>query len=311
MRNAFAAEITALAAEDPRLVLLSGDIGNRLFDRFKDVAPERFFNCGVAEANMITVGAGMALSGMRPVAYTIAPFITARCLEQIRVDLCYHHAPVIIVGVGAGLSYAANGPTHHACEDLAQLRTLPGMSVLCPADPLETHAALRAALAHEGPTYIRLGKKGEPSIHPDVPSLAYGKVLPLRAGDDVCLVATGTVLPLALEAADRLAARGLSAAVVSCPSVKPLDEAFLTEAFARYRVVATVEEHSRMGGLGGAVAEWRCDQDAPRAALVRIGTADHFLHEAGEQEHARSHYGLTPEAIAQRLVARLDRITND
>lgn len=311
MRNAFAAEMTALAVEDPRLVLLSGDIGNRLFDRFKEAAPDRFYNCGVAEANMISVGAGLALSGMRPVAYTIAPFITARCLEQIRVDLCYHHAPVVIVGVGAGLSYAANGPTHHSCEDLAQLRTLPGMRVLCPADPQETRAAMRAALAHDGPTYVRIGKKGEPNIHPEVPPLAFGKVLPVRAGDEVCLVATGTVLPLALEAANRLAARGISAAVVSCPSVKPLDEAFLLEAFMRYRVIATVEEHSRLGGLGGAVAEWRCDQDAPRAALVRIGTGDHFLHEAGEQEYARAHYGLTPEAIAQRLVARLDRLSID
>src|SRR5262249_3895225 len=125
MRNAFADEITALADADPRIVLLSGDIGNRLFDKFRERFPQRFYNCGVAEANMIGLAAGLALGGLRPVAYTITPFITTRCLEQIRVDICYHDVPVVIVGVGGGLSYASLGPTHHSCEDIALLRSLP------------------------------------------------------------------------------------------------------------------------------------------------------------------------------------------
>ena len=142
MRNAFAAEITQLADQDPRLMLLSGDIGNRLFDDFKARYPERFLNCGVAEANMVGVAAGLALGGLRPVTYTIASFMTARCFEQIRVDVCYHRLPVIIAGVGAGLAYASNGGTHQACEDLAILRTLPEMTLLCPGDPVEVRLAL-------------------------------------------------------------------------------------------------------------------------------------------------------------------------
>ena len=158
MRNAFAQEITALAAEDKRIVLLSGDIGNRLFDPYKKQFPDRFYNCGVAEANMTSVAAGMALSGLRPVTYTIAAFNTVRCLEQIRVDVCYQGLPVVIVGVGGGLSYAALNATHHALEDVAFLRILPNMTVICPGDAWEVRAAVRAAIKHNGPVYVRLGK---------------------------------------------------------------------------------------------------------------------------------------------------------
>ena len=160
MRNAFATEITALAAADERVVLLAGDIGNRLFDAFKARQPERFFNCGVAEANMTSVAAGMAMCGLRPVTYTITPFVTTRCLEQIRVDLCYHRLPVVIVGVGAGLSYASLGATHHACEDIALLRALPEMEVVCPADPMEVRLALRAALRRDGLSISASARKG-------------------------------------------------------------------------------------------------------------------------------------------------------
>ncbi len=308
MRNAFAAEITQLADQDPRLMLLSGDIGNRLFDDFKARYPERFLNCGVAEANMVGVAAGLALGGLRPVTYTIASFMTARCFEQIRVDVCYHRLPVIIAGVGAGLAYASNGGTHQACEDLAILRTLPEMTLLCPGDPVEVRLALRAALQHPGPVYLRLGKKGEPVVHPTPPEFVIGKALPVRAGADVCLLSTGNMLPAALQTADELAAHNVSAQVMSFHTVKPLDTAFLAEAFARFAVVATLEEHSLIGGLGGAVAEWLADQPPQPARLCRLGTADAFLHEASEQAQARAQFGLTPEAMAARLLTHMNPV---
>src|SRR5262249_37748072 len=155
MRSAFADEVTKIAIEDERVVLLSGDIGNNLFDRFKVANNGRFFNCGVAEANMIGVAAGLALNGLRPIVYTITPFTTTRCLEQIRDDVCYHAVPVIIVGTGAGLSYAELGPTHHSCEDIAILRSLPGMTVLCPCDSVEVRLMLRESLKQDGPIYMR------------------------------------------------------------------------------------------------------------------------------------------------------------
>ncbi|MBY0522082.1 MAG: hypothetical protein K2R98_01710 [Gemmataceae bacterium] len=302
MRNAFASEITALADADERLVMLSGDIGNRLFDSFKARHPDRFFNCGVAEANMTSMAAGMAACGLRPITYTITPFVTTRCLEQIRVDVCYHELPVTIVGVGAGLSYASLGATHHSCEDIAFLRALPNMAVVCPADPIEVRLALRAAMRHNGPLYLRLGKKGEPSIHRGEPDFAIGRAIVVRPGNTVCLLGTGTILPVVLEAAEELARRGIDAEVVSFHTVKPLDRDKLRQAFAAFSVVATVEEHSVIGGLGGAVAEWLVDEGPQKARLVRFGTRDTFLHESGDQDHARAYFGLTATNIAATLL---------
>ena len=301
MRNAFASELTALADRDERLVLLSGDIGNKLFDEFKERFPARFVNCGVAEANMMSVAAGLALCGLRPVTYTIASFATMRCLEQIRIDACYHNLPIVIAGVGAGFSYAANGVTHHSCEDIACLRVLPNMTVVCPGDPCEVRLALRAALDWPGPIYLRLGKKGEPVVHERPPEFALGRGIVLRRGRDVCLLSTGNVLPMVIEAAELLGRRGASVQVVSMPTVKPLDEDLLADVFGRCRLVVTVEEHSVLGGLGGSIAEWLADHPTQRARLLRLGTADLFLREAGEQEHARERFGLTACSLADKV----------
>lgn len=301
MRNAFASEITALAAGDKRIVLLSGDIGNRLFDEFKLAFPTRFLNCGVAEANMMSIAAGIALCGLRPVTYTITPFTTTRCLEQIRLDVCYHDVPVIIVGTGGGFSYASLNATHHSCEDIAFLRMLPNMTVICPGDAWEVRLALQAALKHEGPVYIRLGKKGEPVVHEHPPDFAIGKGIVIREGHDVCLLSTGNMLTMAVQTADRLGQKGLAAHVVSFHTVKPLDEGLLNEVFSRFNVVVTVEEHSILGGLGGSVAEWLSDRPCQKARLLRVGVGDAFLYEAGDQDHARQHFGLTPEKIAEKV----------
>jgi transketolase len=302
MRNAFAAELTALASSDERVVLLSGDIGNRLFDEFKDRFGKRFLNCGVAEANMISMASGMALCGLRPIAYTITPFITTRCLEQIRVDICYHNVPVIIVGVGSGLSYASLGATHHSCEDIGLLRMLPNMTIVCPGDKWEVRLALRAALKYERPVYIRLGKKGEPVVHEQAPSFVIGKGIVVREGQGICLISTGNMLPIVLQAANELGQKGVSAQVVSLHTVKPLDEELIASVFSRFNVVASVEEHSLLGGLGGSMAEWLADQPLQKARLLRIGTADRFLHCSGGQKFARQASGLTPEAIAEKTL---------
>jgi transketolase len=303
MRNAFADELTKLGSEDPRVVMLSGDIGNRLFDKFRAACPERFFNCGVAEQNMIGLGVGMALSGLRPVAYTIAPFVTTRCLEQIRTDAGYHDAPLMIVAVGAGLAYAGLGPTHHACEDIAFLRAIPNMVVICPADAWEVRAAMRAALRQDHPVYIRMGKKGEPKIHDGMPEgFAIGKALPVRQGSEICLLSTGNMMPEALEAAKLLEEQGHSTEIVSFHTVKPLDTAYLRQAFARFQTVATIEEHSLIGGFGSAVAEWLIDEAIVPKHLVRFGTPDAFFKKSGEQEFAREQLGLTGHQIAEKLL---------
>ncbi len=311
MRNAFAEEITALAAEDQRIVLLSGDIGNRLFDKYKEEFPKRFFNCGVAEANMTSMAAGMAICGLRPVTYTITPFNTIRCLEQIKIDICYHNLPAIIVGVGSGLSYASLGATHHSCEDIACMRMLPNMTVLCPGDAVEVRLALRAAMEQNGPAYIRLGKKNEPVVYQHFPDFIIGKGIVLRNGDDVCLLSTGNVLPIVIQAAEEMESQGVSTQVVSLHTVKPLDEVLLHEAFSRFQVIATVEEHSVIGGLGGAVAEWIADRPLRKASLVRIGVPDKFIHDPGSQSCIRGHCGLTPESISQKVLHTFAQKANE
>ncbi len=306
MRNAFADELTQLARLDDRVVLLSGDIGNRLFDKFKDNNENRFFNCGVAEQNMTGVASGLAMCGFRPITYTIAPFCTTRCLEQIRTDAAYHNLPVTIVSVGAGLAYAGLGPTHHACEDISFLRTIPNMRVVCPGDAWEVRAALRAVLQGEHPTYIRMGKKGEPEVHTEVPAeFEIGKALTIHAGSDIALLATGNILPEALAAAELLAAQGLSVEVVSFHTVKPLDTEYLTQAFEKFQLVVTLEEHSLLGGFGSSVAEWLVDSNLSGSKLLRFGTPDMFFKESGSQKYARQCLNLSGEQVAAKVLAFL------
>jgi len=304
VRNAFAEEMTRLATTDKRVVVLSGDIGNKLFDKLKAVDEKRFYNCGIAEANMMGVAAGMAMSGLRPFVYTITPFTTTRCFEQIRVDVCYHHAPVVIVGTGSGLSYSELGPTHHSLEDIAILRTLPGMRVLAPCDASELRQALHEVLKDDSPTYIRIGKKGEADIHTTLPKLKLGKVLIIRPGTEVALLCAGNMMADTLKAADLLAAAGVFAEVVSFHTVKPLDTDYLQLAASRFKLLVTVEEHSRIGGFGSAVAEWRMAL-VRNVAQLAFGTDDVFMHEVGSQAYARKKYGLTADNIAATTLAAL------
>ena len=302
MRAAFADEIESLAAVDKRIVLLSGDIGNRMFDTYKKRFPDRFYNCGVAEANMTGVAAGMALCGLRPVLYTITAFNTVRCLEQIRIDVCFQNLPVVIVGVGGGLSYASLNATHHSLEDIAFLRILPNMTVICPGDAWEVSSAIRSAFNIDGPVYIRLAKKNEPLVHSDNPNFTVGKGLIIRSGTDVCFLNAGSLLPSAVAASEVLMEKGISVQVVSMHTVKPLDKTLLQEIFSKFPHVFTLEEHSMLGGFGGSVAEWLSEQSDPKARLTRIGTDDMFMYEAGEKDHAQEFFGITTEQIVGKVV---------
>lgn len=302
MRNAFASYLVTLAERDDRLVLLSGDIGNRLFDPFKAKFPDRFFNCGVAEANMTGVAAGMAMCGLRPLTYSITPFNTSRCLEQIRVDICYHKLPVIVVGVGAGLSYAGLGGTHHSCEDIAFMRALPNMTVICPGDSVEVRLALQAALELSGPVYLRIGKKGEPVVHERDPDFEIGKGIIIVQGRQVCLLNTGNTLKVAIDAASLLDRKGVSTQVISMHTVKPLDHRLLNKIFKEFQIVATIEEHSRIGGFGAGVAEWLADNNDSKAVLLRMGTPDAFIHRSGNQTQARQVAGLNANRVAENIL---------
>ena len=300
MRNAFIRALTDAAEKDARIVFLTGDLGFKLFDDFARRFPGRFHNVGVAEATMAGVASGLALEGKKPFIYSIVPFATLRCYEQIRNDICYHEADVAVVGVGGGYSYGQNGPTHHALEDVAVLRVLPNMSVVCPGDPHETVAAVRAIAARQGPVYLRLGRAGEKTVHAGPVELVWGKANVFREGDDLTLASTGNMLATAVATADRLLERGFRARVLSVPFVKPLDTDAIDRAVGETALLATLEEHSRVGGFGSAVAEHLAEKPG-RARFVRFGARDEFAHECGDQEFHRRRNGLTPDAIAREL----------
>lgn len=303
MRNQFASYLTELAKSDPRVVLLMGDIGNKLFDDFKQQFPERFYNCGIAEANMMSVASGLALNGLRPFVYSITPFVTTRCLEQVRVDVCYHKSPVTIVGTGSGLSYTELGPTHHSCEDLAIMRVLPDMSVFAPADSLELRACMKLILSRNSPAYMRIGKKGEPLIHESEPCIRLGSPVEMKSNPEasICLISTGTIAPLAGEVHDALLRLGTLSAWFSLPNIKPLDVPSLVAKIRPYKIIVTIEEHSVIGGIGSLMAETIMDENLSGIRLLKFGVGDWFLHETGTQHYARSRYGLSVDALVARI----------
>ncbi len=306
MRNSFAEAVTQLADEFTDLVMLAGDIGNRLFDHFKEKHPKRFYNCGVAEAGMTGIAAGLAASGLLPITYTITPFNTLRCLEQIRLDVCYPDLPVIIVGTGAGLSYANLGATHHSMEDIGVLRMLPNMNIVCPGDPVEVKLALASAIKLRHPTYIRLGKKGEPLVHNVIPKFVIGKGITVRFGSDIAILSVGNMLPTAITCANLLQKIGISTKVISLHTVKPLDVALLTELFREYKRIAVIEEHGLAGGASSAVLEWGSKQRVDLKKLFCFGAPDYFFTGCGTQSQAREKTGLDSKSIFAELSKKLD-----
>jgi len=291
MRNAFVEALIQAAEEDPRIWLLTGDLGYSVLEKFADRFPDRFINAGVAEQNMVGVAAGLAMAGKVVFTYSIANFPTLRCLEQIRNDVCYHNLPVIAVAVGGGLAYGSLGYSHHAVEDLAIMRSLPNLAVVAPGDPHETRAAVKALVARGGPGYLRLGKGGEACVHASEPVLAEGEALRLRAGGAVTLVSTGATLPMTMSAAAALAGEGIEAEVLSLPFVSPLCPSVLGQASR----IVSVEEHGP-GGLGGALAEALCDSPV---RLIPITLEGGSCGMAGGQEYLRERQGLTVERIVE------------
>lgn len=285
-------------------MLLTGDLGYSVFEEFRDRFPRQYLNAGVAEQNMIGTAAGLAMSGKRVFAYSIVPFVTFRCLEQVRDDVCHHHLPVCVVGVGGGYSYGHLGATHHALEDIAVMRSVPNMTVVCPGDPLEAQAAVHSLCAYDGPSYLRLGKNGEPIIHHEDLDFVIGKAIPVIPHGDITLVSTGAMLPAVMETAALLLQKGIAARVVSMHTVKPLDVDALRQAAAETKLIVTIEEHSIIGGLGGAVAEALSVHDI-RIRHVLCAAPDAFAHAIGTQQYLRAQAGLTPEAMCERICEAL------
>jgi transketolase len=304
MRDAFVRALSELAAEDPRVMLITGDLGFGVLTDFAERFPASFLNAGVAEQNMTAVACGMAMAGARAYTYSIGNFPTLRCLEQLRNDVCHHHADVTVVAVGGGFSYGQVGMTHFATEDLAILRTLPQMTVVAPSDPWQAHALTRQLHARGGPQYLRIDK-GLAGL-PEGP-VELGRARQVRAGTDAVIFAIGGILGEAVAAAEALAAaEGVEARVVEVHTIKPLDVEAICEAAEACGVVLTLEEHSVIGGLGGAVAEALLSEGVRVERFVRLGIEDSHPGVVGDQAYLRAHCGLDRNGVVRALREALD-----
>lgn len=286
-------------------MLLTGDLGFGVLNDFTARFPRQFLNMGVAEQNMTAVAAGLALEGHTVFTYSLGGFPTVRCLEQIRNDVCYHDANVKIVTVGGGMAYGAVGPTHHATEDLAMLRSLPGMHVFSPGDLWEAAECTRYLVSHRGPAYLRLDKSAAPATAQPGEAFRPGMIRTVREGSDVTLAATGGILGEALLAADALAELGVFCRVLSVHTVKPLDTDTLVAAASETGGMITIEEHAVDGGLGGAIAEALMETGAFPRFFVRMGLRNTFSSVVGSQQYLRKVYSLDAAAIVRTASAKL------
>ncbi|HXT74125.1 MAG TPA: transketolase C-terminal domain-containing protein [Candidatus Angelobacter sp.] len=305
MRSAFVRSLMVLAEEDKRVCLVTGDLGFGVVEPFAAKFPGQFVNAGVAEQNMTGIAAGMALCGKVVFTYSIANFPTLRCLEQIRNDCCYHNANVKIVSVGGGLAYGALGASHHATEDIAVMRALPEITVVAPGDPIEAEMATRALVARAGPAYLRLGRSGEPLVYSGDVNFQIGKAIRITDGDDVTLIATGTMLHATTQAATQLAREGIAARVLSMHTIKPLDVDAVFEAARGTRAIITVEEHSIIGGLGSAVAEVLAESAGCHVRFKRMGLPSAFTA-VGSREFLTKSYSLSVEGIVESAMQVLE-----
>lgn len=307
MRNAFVETLFSLAAQNRNIVLVTGDLGFGVLTRFWETYPDQFVNAGICEQNMTALAAGMALEGKTVFTYSIANFPTLRCLEQIRNDVAYHRANVKIVSVGGGFSYGAMGMTHHGTEDISMLRALPDMTVYTPSDPTEACHVTRWAASLAGPCYIRLGRGGERELPHIAPNMESGKANLLRTGKDTVLFTFGAIAEEALGAADILEnEHGVSCAVYSFPTVKPLDDDTVLRASRAVEHVFSLEEHTVVGGAGGAIAELLSGSPC-QAMLHRLGIPDTFCSAVGSQQYLRIYCSIDRFSIAQRILDALSQ----
>ena len=305
MRDTFVRTLIELAKNDKNIELVTGDLGFGVLKPYWEQIPDQFTNAGIAEQNMTTVAAGMALEGKKVVTYSIGNFPTLRCLEQIRNDCAYHHANVNVVCVGGGFVYGSLGMSHHAMEDIAVLRALPDVVVLTPGDAMEAEAITKAMVEHPGTCYLRLGRGGERKIHDKLDSIKIGKAIKVKDGERVAIFSTGAIYDEVDEAYQQLVSKGYQPAVYSFPTVKPLDMEVVKQCAEQYDLIVTCEEHNVIGGFGSAVAEVMAEMPERKAYLTRIGLQDLYATKVGTQKYLREQYGICASEIVKKIEEKI------
>ena len=302
MRDTFVRTLVELAKEDPKIELVTGDLGFGVLKPFWEKCPDQFTNAGIAEQNMTTVAAGMALEGKTVFTYSIGNFPTLRCLEQIRNDCAYHEANVKVVCVGGGFVYGSLGMSHQATEDIAILRALPNVIVMAPADLVEAEECTKALARTKGTAYLRLGRGGEKRIHEKIENFQIGKAIRVYDGEKIAIFSTGAIFEEVTAAYEQLKAMGYNPCVYTFPTVKPIDREVIEKIAGEFELIVTCEEHNIVGGFGGAVAEVMAEMGSRRARLLRIGLNDEYSVRVGNQKYLRQQYGMDATAITDRIV---------
>lgn len=291
MRNTIARKVTEYAADGEQFIILSADLGYSVFDNFKEQHPDQFFNSGIAENTMVGVAAGLAMTGKKVFVYSIASFIAEKCFEQIREDICYPQLPVVLMGTGAGFAYGEAGVTHWANEDIGCLRTISGLTILSPSDPVELDMLLDQSLTYEYPIYFRLGKNGEKSFCNNK-KLKIGQAYYLKQEQEIALVTHGNIMEEVMRARDLLKKEGLSVSVVSSPTIKPLDKPFFVELAKTHQHIYVIEEHGEIGGLGDALSFLDVKQIAIKDEVPNVG---------GSVAYLRQLTGIDADSIFKRI----------
>ncbi len=308
MRDHVISELVELVKKDPYVYLVCGDLGYVVLDKFKEAAPNNFLNAGIAEQNMTALAAGLALEGNTVFTYSIGNFPTLRCIEQIRNDICYHHANVKILAVGGGFVYGNQGVTHHATEDIAMLRALPTMRVYVPGDAYEAIACIKEAYKIPGPAYIRLARNKEQNFHEEGAIIDINKIQAYsKVGSEVNILTTGSILVEGIKLQKELEEKGINAGIFSVPRVKPMDIDGIIKLAKSCKLFVTMEEHQMEGGLGGAIAEIISSISEKHAILYRSGLNNQFSDITGSQEYLRDYYDISADTLMPIIMKELDR----
>ena len=307
MRKKALDSVYELAKVDDRVIFLGSDLGPDVLINMKKEMPDRFFMEGVSEQHIIGMAAGLAMEGFIPYVNTIATFITRRCYEQVALDLCLQDLPVRLIANGGGVVYAPLGPTHLAVEDIAIMRALPNMAVVAPCDADEMKRFMSSTLNWPHPIYIRLGKGGDKVVSEEKFGFEMGKAILMREPGEGLIISTGVMTQLAIEAAKKLNEEGITCGVLHVHTIKPLDELQLSKLLPHVKAVVTVEEHTRIGGLGSAVLEFTNDNMPEQSSkIIRIGIPDQFAKQYGSQESLLNHWGITVENLVNSMKNKLN-----
>lgn len=300
MRNSFIAKLYEIAKNDKNVILLAGDLGYGVLDKFRFDLPKQFINVGISEQNMMSMAAGLALQGKIVYVYSIGNFPSLRCLEQIRNDVCYHNANVKIICVGAGFAYGALGMSHHATEDVAIMRALPNIEIYSPADKIEAEMIAEYAYATDKPVYIRLGKGGEPLIH-NVP-IIYEKGMPIEVekGKDLLFITYGDIAQEAIKAVNLLNDKNISCGIVTLPILKPLQERVLKLIMGNYKAIVTLEEQN-IRGVGSIISDIMTENRVYKP-IMKLGLADTYCNIVGNQNYLRDYYGISDAKIVEKVL---------